>query len=73
MKPQWGARLFGAVEALLSRVEIRLEPAERADFERSVSDVRVRMTAEAFAVAWAEGRAMTLEQAIEYALAGENS
>jgi hypothetical protein len=25
----------------------------------------------AFAAAWAEGRAMTLEQAIEYALAGQ--
>jgi len=70
MEPQWGARLFGAVEALLSRIEIRLEPAERADFEPSVSDVRARMTTEAFAAAWAEGRAMTLEQAIEYALAG---
>jgi non-specific serine/threonine protein kinase len=71
MQPHWGVRLFGAVEALLSRIEIRLEPAERADFERSVSDARARMTAEAFAAAWAEGRAMTLEQAIEYALAGD--
>ena len=69
MEPQWVARLLGAVEALLSRIEIRLEPAEQADFERSVSGVRARMSAEGFAAAWAEGRAMTLEQAVEYALA----
>ncbi len=62
------ARLFGAVEALLTGIEVRLEPAEHAEFTRNVAMVRTRLNADAFATAWAEGRAMTLEQAIEYSL-----
>ena len=62
------ARLLGAVEALLSTVEIQLEPAERAEFVHNTAAVRARLKPEAFAAASAAGRAMTLEQAIEYAL-----
>jgi predicted ATPase/class 3 adenylate cyclase len=68
-EPRHAARLFGAVEALLASVEIQLEPAEHAEFVRNTAAVRARLEADVFAAAWAEGRAMTLEQAIEHALA----
>jgi tetratricopeptide (TPR) repeat protein len=68
-EPRRAAELFGAVKALLASVEIQLEPAEQAEFVRNSAAVRERLEADAFAAAWAEGRAMTLEQAIEYALA----
>lgn len=69
MEPTWVARLFGAVEALLGGMEIHLEPAEDAEFVRNLAVVRARLNVESFATVWAEGQAITLEQAIEYALA----
>ncbi len=41
---------------------------EHAEFERTVEIVRAQLDAQRFAGAWSEGRTMTLEQAIAYAL-----
>ncbi|MBA2449128.1 MAG: hypothetical protein H0V51_14000 [Chloroflexi bacterium] len=38
------------------------------DYERDRAAVWARLSEEAFATAWAEGRAMALEQAVAYAL-----
>jgi predicted ATPase/class 3 adenylate cyclase len=67
-QPQRGARLFGAAEALREVVGIPLPPVNRADYERDVAVARADLDETAFAAAWAEGRAMTLEQAMAYAL-----
>ncbi len=40
-----------------------------ADYERAIALVRAQLGEQAFAARWAEGQAMRLEQAIEYALA----
>jgi tetratricopeptide (TPR) repeat protein len=64
-------RMLGAAAALLGAVEVRLEPAEEADVQRGIEAARAQLDPATFAAAWAEGRAMTLEQAIEYALATE--
>ena len=37
-------------------------------YERTVAEGRAALGEAAFAMAWAEGRAMSLDQAIEYAL-----
>jgi predicted ATPase/class 3 adenylate cyclase len=63
-----GARLFGAAEALREAAGQALSPVEYAEHDREVAVARVTMGDEAFAAAWAEGRAMTLEQAVAYAL-----
>jgi non-specific serine/threonine protein kinase len=64
------ARLFGATEAL--REAIRIGPAaaypDRIEYDRYVAAVRAQFDEAAFAAAWAKGRVMTLEQAIECAL-----
>lgn len=52
-------RLWGAAEALCA-----LLPEERATKARSLAAVRAELGEEAFTVAWAEGQAMTLEQAL---------
>jgi hypothetical protein len=60
---------MGAAEAL--REALR-SPAPRfwlRPRERIGEAVRAASLEQAFAAAWAEGRAMSLEQAIEYALA----
>jgi predicted ATPase/class 3 adenylate cyclase len=66
-KPEQAARLFGAVESLLESIG-RLEPSDQKDFDHYVAVVREQLDEAAFAKAWAEGRTMTLEQAITFAL-----
>ena len=62
-------RLFGAAEALREAIGLLSAPQERADYDARLAATRSRLGVVAFEAAWAEGRAMTLEQAIEYALA----
>jgi predicted ATPase/class 3 adenylate cyclase len=63
------ARLFGAAEALRETLGFRFSTAERTDHDQCAVSTRTAIGDAAFAAAWAEGRAMTLEQAIEYAIA----
>lgn len=67
-KPERAARLFGAAEALREAIGNPLLRIECADHDRDVAAVREGLELETFAAAWAQGRAMTLEQAIAYAL-----
>lgn len=62
------ARLLGAVEALYDAAGFPVPPRFRSTFDRDVAATRARLDGAAFAAAWAEGRAMTLEHAIAYAL-----
>jgi predicted ATPase/class 3 adenylate cyclase len=66
------AQLFAAAEAL-REVSGALLISERGDHDRDVAAVRTELGNEKFVAAWAEGRAMAPEQAIEYALALESS
>lgn len=62
------ARLVGAAEALRELSGMPVPPYRRADYERILTTVRAQSDEATFAKAWSEGRAMTMEQAIEYAL-----
>jgi predicted ATPase/DNA-binding CsgD family transcriptional regulator len=62
-KSAWAARLWGAAEALRETMGTPLPPMYHADYERSIADARARLGEKAFATAWAEGRAMSPEQA----------
>ena len=63
------ARLLGAAESHRKAQGNPLPFAHRSDYDRPVATIRAGLNEEALGSAWAEGRAMTLEQAIEYALA----
>jgi predicted ATPase/DNA-binding CsgD family transcriptional regulator len=65
------ARLWGAAEALGEAASVPLLPAieSRYDYEGDVAAAGSQLGENAFAAAWAEGRAMTPEEAVEYALA----
>ncbi len=63
------ARLFGAVEVFRKSLGYRPYPPDQADHDQRVASTRAAIGGAAFAAAWADGRMMTLEQAIEYALA----
>ena len=62
------ARLLGIEEGLRASTGARLEPTISTDYDRSVAVARSALGQEAFAEAWAEGKAMAIEQAILYAL-----
>ena len=67
-QPEQAARLFGSAECLFEGMGVILDPADQQEFDHYVAVVRNQLDETAFAKAWAEGRAMTLEQAIEFAL-----
>jgi predicted ATPase/class 3 adenylate cyclase/Tfp pilus assembly protein PilF len=62
------ARLLGAAETLRDVLGSPVAPADRPDHDATVAAVCAALSGETFAAAWAEGQAMTLEQAVEYAL-----
>jgi non-specific serine/threonine protein kinase len=62
------ARLFGSAEALRESIGSPLPVAARVEHDRFAGGLLDRLGEAAFAAAWAEGRAMTLEQAVAYAL-----
>jgi tetratricopeptide (TPR) repeat protein len=65
------ATLFGVAEAFRESLH-RPRISGEEKYEQSLASMRAALGESRFAAAWAEGRAMTLEQAIEYALAGES-
>jgi len=62
------ARLFGAADALREAAGVTLPPPHRAIHEPRVAAVRAALRPEVFESAWTAGRAMSLEQAVRYAL-----
>ena len=60
----WAVRLWGAAETLYESIGASLPPVERAAYERLVAAARAQLGEEAFAAAWAEGRALTPAQAL---------
>jgi predicted ATPase/transcriptional regulator with XRE-family HTH domain len=67
-EPERAARLWGAAERLRQVIGCRPAPAARATYERAIALVRAQLGEKTFAAAWAEGRTLTLEQAIADAL-----
>jgi predicted ATPase len=65
-------KLCGAVSALLKAIAARLVSPEREMHEHTVTALRAHLDEAPFSKAWAEGMTMTMQQAIEYALATEN-
>jgi hypothetical protein len=61
--------LFGAAEALREAAQTPQPLYRRANYERDLAAARARLDEAAFAAAWAEGRAMGMEQAVAYARA----
>jgi predicted ATPase/DNA-binding SARP family transcriptional activator len=63
-------RLLGAAAALRDAIGVYLSPADRSLYEPYLAAAHAHLDDAVFATAWAEGRAMTLEQTIAYALEG---
>jgi tetratricopeptide (TPR) repeat protein len=69
-RPVRAAKLWGAAEALREQEGVSLSKFDRAnsDYERDLALVRSALDEATFDAAWAEGRAMSFEQAVGYLL-----
>jgi tetratricopeptide (TPR) repeat protein len=63
------ARLLGAGEVVREKVGYMLEPLPHAEYEQAVGETRAQMGEAAFEQAWAEGQALSENDAIAGALA----
>jgi predicted ATPase/transcriptional regulator with XRE-family HTH domain len=62
------ASLAGAAEALREAISVPLHPEQRAGHDQAVQAMRVMLGEVAFAAAWAAGHALSLDEAVVYAL-----
>jgi non-specific serine/threonine protein kinase len=69
-QPHRAARIGGAAEALRAALGEPLAPEMAVDHDRAVQAMRAVLGAGAFTAAWAEGRALQLEEAVALALEG---
>jgi tetratricopeptide (TPR) repeat protein len=67
-QPERAVRLLGAAEAFCETLGAHPPVTIAAEYEHAVAAGRTALGEAAYAAAWAEGRAMALEQAVEYAL-----
>jgi len=70
-QPARAATLFGAAEAVRSVINALLPPTEQTVLDQHIATTRTQLEEGTWQQAWAEGRAMSLEQAIAYALEDE--
>jgi non-specific serine/threonine protein kinase len=66
--PERAAQLLGASDGLLKAIGLCLQPADQPEVDRFETAVRQQLGEEAFKSAWEKGQAMSLEQAIAFAL-----
>ncbi len=75
VRPDRAARLWGSAEALREAIGMDLSPLDlrQTRYEERLSAARSLMEEETWQAAWSEGRAMSPEEAIEYALSEEEA
>jgi tetratricopeptide (TPR) repeat protein len=68
-RPHRAARLLGASDALLASLGIPWEATDGRDHQALIATAQTQLGGTAYAAAYAAGQAMTLEDAVAYALA----
>jgi tetratricopeptide (TPR) repeat protein len=67
-KHEQAARLLGATEASFEALSRIMDSADQKEYDQYAAMVREHLDEKTFKAAWTEGRAMKLEQAIDYGL-----
>jgi predicted ATPase len=70
--PARSACLLGAAEAIRAQIHIDMRPIEREEYERELAGLRAELDPDTLASAWAQGRALNIEQAVEYAASSKS-
>lgn len=68
---EWAVRLGGSAAALRESIGSPLPPVEQEKVDKTMASAREALGEAAFTAAWDAGRAMTLDESVEYALAVE--
>ncbi len=68
-QPQQAVRLLGASEIALERLGAFHQPNDKREIDGLIAAVRAQLDEVTFQAAWAEGRELTLEQAVAQVLA----
>jgi hypothetical protein len=71
-KSQDAARLWGAAASWREAINEPLPLTYQMDYAASIAQARSQLGEKVYASAWLEGRAMSMEQAIELALEATN-
>jgi hypothetical protein len=66
---QRAAHLLGAAEALRERIGSSILLMEHQEYDQVVAQLRTEMEATALQAAWAQGRSLSLDEAVAYARA----
>jgi tetratricopeptide (TPR) repeat protein len=67
-QPERAVHLFGSAAALRSSIGSVIDPVDQANYKKNLNSLRAKLGGEEYKAAWDEGRALTLEQAVAYAL-----
>ena len=67
-KAERAARIFGSAEKILRSLNATQQPTDRADYELDLAATRSQSGNPAWESAWQQGLAMSMEEAIAYAL-----
>jgi predicted ATPase/transcriptional regulator with XRE-family HTH domain len=71
-RPERAVRLLAAAAAWFDSVGHVLDPTERDEHDRYIAAARAQLNEETFNAAWAEGRTLTLDQAVAEVLGTTN-
>jgi non-specific serine/threonine protein kinase len=66
-EPLRAAHLLGAAHAFLQRSGTLIDPSDQPEHDRNMAFVHAQLGEAAFEAAWADGQAMTFDQAVAYA------
>jgi tetratricopeptide (TPR) repeat protein len=70
-RPEKAARLIGRADATREKIPDMRPVIEEADMYRNIAEILARIGPSSFEVAYDEGRALSLDEAVAYALADE--
>jgi len=71
--PEKAVRLLSAAAALRISIGSIVDPADQEEYQTQRAALRAELGEERFSAIWNEGRALTLEQAVAYALEDQSS
>jgi hypothetical protein len=69
-QPERAARLLGASEGILCSLGASLQPADKIEIDCYLADIRAQLDEKIYSDACSQGRAMSIEDAVAYALGG---
>jgi len=69
-QPERAVRLLGASEGILLSLGASLQPADQIEIDCYLADIRAKLDEKIYREAWSQGRAMSIEDAVAYALDG---